>query len=162
MSGQPTFAGAGSLMIEPLERLRRALVALAINSEPGNGLSQRQAERQKLEEFLTERLSPTAQQGRALYVCGPVGTGKTAAVDDVVSRYSQQQQHKDTIKPHAPKRARTQAPEPPTSTTDAKIEVDVDVGCGVVDEDGFLFFFFFFFGAATALGRATGTSSSSS
>ena len=81
-----------------LAQLRAALAALAINSAPGRGLAQRHDERHALEAFLTRRLAacrPTAVPPEAataatttpgsIYICGPVGTGKTALVRDVVT-----------------------------------------------------------------------------
>ena len=77
-----------------LAQLRAALAALAINSAPGRGLAQRHEERATLEAFLARRLAacrPTSTTTDplpgSLYVCGPVGTGKTALVRDVVTRF---------------------------------------------------------------------------
>ena len=59
-----------------------------------------------------------------MYVCGPVGTGKTAAVDDVVSRLCKH--HVSAPRPPAAKRART-AQEAGSELTEELQQQEVDV-----------------------------------
>ena len=97
-------AAAAAAPDDALERLKAALAALAINSLPGRGLSQRLEERHRIESFLEQRFGATqttpavytgtppvdtpAMTAGSLYVCGPVGTGKTVLVKDVVTSFS--------------------------------------------------------------------------
>lgn len=61
-----------------LEMLHAALASLAINGDPGAGLARRDKERAQIEGFLNSHIEE--RQGGVLYVCGPVGTGKTALI----------------------------------------------------------------------------------
>lgn len=61
-----------------LEMLHAALASLAINGDPGAGLARRDKERAQIEGFLNSHIDE--RRGGVLYVCGPVGTGKTALI----------------------------------------------------------------------------------
>lgn len=66
-----------------LEMLHSALASLAINGDPGAGLARRDKERAQIEGFLNSHIEE--RRGGVLYVCGPVGTGKTVLICNTIS-----------------------------------------------------------------------------